>query len=127
MANKIIQLKDNTDNLYPNAAGYVAGDTVRISQNTLQFAGVAQNNRTVRFTIPLTKQIYASNVSISGELGIRCKGAWSNTFNVNTATQTCAVSPCGVAVVLSFSSDQSYLVTHYPAIVQPSNLQLIFS
>lgn len=127
MANKIIQLKDGSNNLYPNAAGYVAGDTVSISPNILQFAGCAQNTSTIRFLIPLTKSILASNVSISGSLGVRCNGAWSDSFNVSTATQTCYVSPCGVVVVLAFSSARSYLSSNYPVVIQPSGLTLTFS
>lgn len=110
-----------------NLGAYKAGDSVSLSPNTLQFAGVAQNTSTIRFTIPLTKPIVASNASISGSVGVRCNGSWSDSFDVATATQTCTVSPCGLVVVLSFSSARSYLTQNHAAIVQPSNLSITFS
>lgn len=107
--------------------GYIAGNTVSISPNTLQFAGVAQNTRTIRFTIPLTKEIFASNASITGQLGTRCNGVWSNSFPVTDATQTCIVSPCGVNVILEFATAQSFLTQNHAVIVQPSEMVITFS
>lgn len=125
---KNIQLKDASGNVYPNAAGYIPGDTIT-PQTTLQLAGSFVSSTSLRFSIPLCKSVSNCNgVSVSGGILIRCGGNLTTISDINASGQTGngIITIAGIDVNIVFDTSPG-IAPHTPLIVQPSGLKITFS
>lgn len=130
MANKIIQLKDGNDNLYPQTAGYLPGTKISLS-GTSECCGVWGNVTTLRFFIPLSVPVDSSVKGITLEGGIyhRCDGASTSIADINASGMTVQASRAvnGVTVAIIYDAAPSYAKQYYPVVIQPNGLSITFS
>lgn len=122
------QANPNVSNSLASKLFYKAGDTVTFAYGYLtHFVGVTVGTDRIRFTVPLSRPVLASNVSMSGNIVIKDADGHNATITLGSGNSVDArVLSIGCGAQLQFSSAHAFSA-NVPVDVQSDGLTITFS
>lgn len=132
MANRKIQMKSGSDNLYPEIAGYVPGDSISLTTSGLaQYPGIWISATELRWIMPLDRPVHSSVSQVTfseNYVTIHSNGSYVRVTLEDLASVSCEkLATGGIGVKFTFSEALSCAAARTFASVQTYRNTLTFA